>query len=68
MAQPVSTQQMVPLVRPAGGGVRSAFVWGAVTLGVTLGLIVLLAALALWYHYGTTVFFETISAGISACF
>ena len=55
---------MVPLVRPAGGGVRSAFVWGA----VTLGLIVLLAALALWYHYGTTVFFETISAGISACF
>jgi hypothetical protein len=68
MAQPVSTQQMVPLVRPAGGGVRLAFVWGAVTLGVTLGLIVLLAALALWYHYGTTVFFETISAGISACF
>lgn len=68
MAQPVSTQQMAPLVRPAGGGVRSAFVWGAVTLGVTLGLIVLLAALALWYHYGTTVFFETISAGISACF
>ena len=59
---------MVPLVRPAGGGVRSALVWGAVTLGVTLGLIVLLAALALWYHYGTTVFFETISAGISACF
>ena len=68
MAQPVSTQQMVPLVRPAGGGVRLAFVWGAVTVGVTLGLIVLLAALALWYHYGTTVFFETISAGISACF
>jgi hypothetical protein len=68
MAQPVSTQQMVPLVRPAGDGVRSAFFWGAVSLGVTLGLIVLLAALALWYHYGTTVFFETISAGISACF
>jgi len=68
MAQPVSTQQTVSLVRPAGGGVRSAFIWGAVTLGLTLGVIVLLAALALWYHYGTTVFFETISAGISACF
>ena len=68
MAQPVSTQQTVPLVQPAGGGVRSAFIWGAVTLGLTLGVIVLLAALALWYHYGTTVFFETISAGISACF
>ena len=68
MAQPVSTQQTVSLVRPAGGGVRSAFIWGAVTLGLTLGVIVLLAALALWYHYRTTVFFETISAGISACF
>jgi len=26
------------------------------------------AALALWAHYGTTVFFETIAAGIAACF
>ena len=26
------------------------------------------ATLALWAHYGTTVFFEIIAAGIAACF
>lgn len=26
------------------------------------------ATLALWVHYGTAVFFETIAAGIAACF
>ena len=33
------------------------------------GVAVLLigAALALWAHYGTAVFFETIAAGIAAC-
>ena len=34
-------------------------------LGAT---IVLLASLALWFHYGTTVFFEMIAAGFAACF
>ena len=29
---------------------------------------VLLAMLALWFHYGTTVFFEMIAAGFAACF
>ena len=33
-----------------------------------LAAVALLGALALWFHYGTTVFFETIAAGISACF
>jgi hypothetical protein len=28
----------------------------------------LAAAIALWAHYGTTVFFEMIAAGIAACF
>ena len=28
----------------------------------------LLSALALWFHYGTAVFFEMIASGISACF
>ena len=36
--------------------------------GAGLGAIAVLAALALWFHYGTAVFFETIAAGISACF
>jgi hypothetical protein len=36
--------------------------------GAGLGVVALLGALALWFHYGTAVFFETITAGISACF
>jgi hypothetical protein len=36
--------------------------------GAIFGVAVVLAALALWFHYGTAVFFETIAAGISACF
>ena len=30
--------------------------------------LVVAGALALWFHYGTTVFFEMIASGISACF
>jgi len=33
-----------------------------------LGVVALLGALVLWFHYGTTVFFEMIASGISACF
>ncbi len=41
----------------------------AIVMGGALsGIAVALAALALWFHYGTAVFFETIAAGISACF
>jgi hypothetical protein len=36
-----------------------------VTALVTLALF---GAVALWAHYGTTVFFETIRAGFAACF
>jgi hypothetical protein len=41
-----------------------AVVWLA---GVVAGVL-LLAALALWFRYGTTVFFDTIAAGFAACF
>ena len=30
--------------------------------------IVLAATMALWAHYGTAIFFETIRAGLIACF
>ena len=33
-----------------------------------LGALAVLGAAALWFHYGTAVFFEMIAAGISACF
>ena len=30
--------------------------------------LVLAATVALWAHYGTAIFFETIRAGLAACF
>ena len=38
----------------------------AVAAGV--GGLLLAATLMLWVHYGTAVFFETIRAGLAACF
>jgi hypothetical protein len=63
MAQPLLGEQTVLASRPAGG-LRAALVWAATALGA----IILLGTLTLWYHYGTTVFFEMIAAGVSACF
>jgi hypothetical protein len=60
MAQPVSTQQTLP---PSGK------LGPAIVIGVAaLCAIAVLGALALWFHYGTAVFFEMIASGISACF
>ena len=64
MVQPVSTQQGLMAATRCQGRVASAIVWTAALLGA----LVLLGALSLWFHYGTTVFFEMIAAGISACF
>jgi hypothetical protein len=60
MAQPVFTQ-------PVSAAVGSPRAWLAVA-GAGLGTALLLGTLALWFHYGTTVFFETIVAGIAGCF
>jgi hypothetical protein len=38
-----------------------------VALAATAGLVGA-ATLALWAHYGTAVFYETIVAGLNACF
>jgi hypothetical protein len=64
MARPVSSQQEMPSVLPPGRKLASAIVIGSATLGA----IILAGALALWFHYGTAVFFEMIASGISACF
>ena len=64
MAQPVSTQQQVPAVLPPARKTGAVMAVG----GAVLGAAALLAALALWFHYGTAVFFEMIASGISACF
>jgi len=64
MVQPVSTQHGMMAATPPQGRVASAIVWGAAGLGA----LVVVGAAALWFHYGTTVFYEMIAAGISACF
>jgi hypothetical protein len=64
MARPVSSQQEMPSVLPPGRKLASAIVIGSAALGA----IILTGALALWFHYGTAVFFEMIASGISACF
>jgi hypothetical protein len=64
MVQPVSTPAgTITATRPQGR-VASAIVWTAAGLGA----MALTGALALWFRYGTAVFFEMIAAGISACF
>jgi hypothetical protein len=64
MVQPISAQHgMMTATRPQGR-VASAIVWGAAGLGA----LVVVGAAALWFYYGTAVFFEMIAAGISACF
>jgi len=63
MVQPVSAQPH-PVGAPVQGRVASVILWSAASSG---GLAVL-AAGALWFHYGTAVFFEMIAAGIAACF
>ena len=64
MAHLVSTPQ--PLMRaslPASRLARMVVVGGA-----ALGVVLVLAAVVLWLHYGTAVFFEMITSGLAACF
>ena len=64
MAQPFSTpQQVSPSIQPSRR-IGQAIAAGAASLGAVL----VIGAVTLWFHYGTAVFFETIAAGISACF
>ncbi|WP_291849625.1 hypothetical protein [Bradyrhizobium sp.] len=64
MVQPISSRQGMTAANPPQGRVASIIVWGVAGLGA----LVALGAAALWFHYGATVFFEMIAAGISACF
>jgi len=64
MAHPLSTPQPLHGELPPGRRLARGMLVGALGLAALL----LLSALALWFHYGTAVFFEMIAAGISACF
>ena len=64
MTQPVSTPRQVPdLLRPSRRAASAL-----VLAGAGLGVVLLLGALVLWFHYGTAVFFEMIASGFAACF
>lgn len=41
--------------------------WPLIAVSAVVGGLVA-ASVALWLHYGTTVFFEIVNAGIAACF
>jgi hypothetical protein len=64
MAQQVTSQHEILPQSRSSGGIGSAITWTM----AGLGSIVLLGALALWFHYGTAVFFEMVASGVSACF
>jgi ferric-dicitrate binding protein FerR (iron transport regulator) len=64
MAPPLSALKAdAALPRPRDGW-RLALLWG----GGGLVALLLAGALALWFHYGTAVFFETIATGFANCF
>ncbi|MEZ5890386.1 MAG: hypothetical protein R3D52_09100 [Xanthobacteraceae bacterium] len=39
-----------------------------VTMAAVFAGVIVVAAVALWAHYGTAVFYEVILAGLNACF
>jgi hypothetical protein len=64
MAHLLSTPQ--PLRQASGSANRIARV--LVVGGAGLAAVLLVGALILWVHYGSTVFFEMIASGFAACF
>jgi hypothetical protein len=64
MAQPIPSQQDVDSVTPLA---RRAGVIAAAG-GVAVVGALSLAAVVLWFQYGTALFFEMIASGIAACF
>ncbi len=64
MSRPLSASNGILPATPPRSGAASVIVWSAAGIGA----LAVTAAAALWIHYGTTVFFEMIAAGIAACF
>ena len=63
MALPLSSPTELPVTLSARIAGRT------LAIGLSLlGAAILIAALVLWVRYGTTVFFESIAAGIAGCF
>ena len=64
MVQPVHPAHPVSDNSPTAGRTPAVLLWA----GAGLGALLVVAALALWFHYGTQLFFEMIRTGVAACF
>ena len=64
MAQPLSTYKPDLAASRPRDGRRLVLPWA----GAGVGGLLLAASAALWLHYGTAVFFDTIATGFRNCF
>ncbi|MDN4985641.1 hypothetical protein KUL72_35985 [Bradyrhizobium arachidis] len=64
MAQSPHPAHRLQDVSPTAGRAPSVLLW----TGAGAGGLMVIGALALWFHYGTQVFFEMIRSGFAACF
>jgi hypothetical protein len=64
MAQPLHPAHPLQDNSPAAGRTPSVLLW----TGAGVGGLMVIGALALWFHYGSQVFFEMIRTGFAACF
>jgi hypothetical protein len=63
MAQPVHPAHPLQDNSPNAGRTPSVLLLA----GASVGALVVLAVMALWFHYGSQVFFEMIRTGLAAC-
>ncbi len=68
MAHPISTRHELSATIGSPANNPPKAVSALAVAGAGLGTALMLGARALWFHYGTAVFVETIAAGIAACF
>jgi hypothetical protein len=64
MAQPLHPARQLQDNSPNAGRMPSVLLWA----GACVGGLMVTGALALWFHYGSQVFFEMIRTGFAACF
>ncbi|MDE5440262.1 hypothetical protein GWG65_02135 [Bradyrhizobium sp. CSA207] len=64
MAQPLNPTHPLQDNSPTAGRTSSVLLFA----GAVIGGLAVTGALALWFHYGTQMFFEMIRAGFAACF
>ena len=64
MAQPLHPAHPLQDNSPTAGRTSSVLLLA----GAGVGVLAVTGALALWFHYGSQVFFEMIRTGFAACF